>query len=164
MSSAVLLAYASLKTGVESMDRFGIRARALLYGELGGVDPKVVMAVIWNETKGDSDNYVGDTTSSLGPSIGPMQVSRVTATELGLWNPPSDWDESQAYLLLADDEDWGIQAGIKVLKAKLVSDAGAGSILNAVGLYNGSLSNPRVQTYQAGIQSFLSNHYGTSLT
>lgn len=156
--------YVKLATGTETMDRFGIRARALIYGSMNLVDPKVVMAVVWNETKGDPSNYQGDIDSPLGPSIGPMQVSRALAVELGFWpgNPADDVQDRADYLAQSSDEGQGMRWGCKALAHK-ISEA-SGSVLNGIGLYNGSLANPKVQGYQADAQSFLTSNYGLEIS
>lgn len=157
--------YNELATGIDSLDRFPIRGRILLYSFLNGVDPRAIMAIVYNESKGEPSNYLGDLDSSGGPSVGPGQVYRSTAKALGLWSAPlgsSDEDERGLYASLADDEDWGIKAAIAVFKDKL--RIAGGNTARAIALYNGNPALPNVQTYQQNALAFISDHYGASLS
>jgi soluble lytic murein transglycosylase-like protein len=155
-------AYEDLATGIETMDRFPIRGRVLLYSFLFGVDARVIMAIIHNESRGDTDNYLGDVNASGGPSVGPGQVYRTTAKALGMWSPPPGLDERAAYADMALDEDWGVRACIHVFKDKL-SIAG-GDVAKAIALYNGTPTLPAVQTYRANALAFLSDSYDLELS
>lgn len=150
--------YEELATGVDSMDRFPIRGRVLLYSTLKGVEPRIIMSLINNESKGDPNNYLGDVAASGGPSIGPMQIYRKTAKDLGLWVPPSGVDattERALYAAMSDDEDQGIRWGIDVFKSKL--SAAGGDVTRAIAMYNGS--GPAAQTYQQNALAFLGATY-----
>jgi soluble lytic murein transglycosylase-like protein len=149
-----------LETGSPDLDR--LRVPVLLQCLLSGVDPRVVLSLIWQETRGQPRNYVGDTTSSHGPSIGPMQVSRDTAKELGLWSPPSGVDlatEKQAYLAHAQNELETIGWGVTVFKDKL-AQAG-GDVLEAVRRYNGSGS--AAESYRASVVAKLGDLFPDAL-
>lgn len=153
--------YQELATGIPTMDRFGLRARVLLYSALGGVDPKVIMALIHNESRGDPANFLGDEGASGGPSVGPGQVYRKTAKDLGLWTPPLEVDsgtERALYAQLADDEDWGVRATVAVFKNKL--GIAGGDVAKAIALYNGNPALPQVQTYRDNALAFLSGTFG----
>ena len=115
--TAVTLIAESIRTGVPSLDRFEIRYRIAFwafrrFGPRAATDlriPRALMAIVNNESGGVADikHYLGDKTAKGGPSIGPMQVYRQTAKDLGLWRPPpgaTAAEERAAYEALALDE------------------------------------------------------------
>ncbi len=98
---------------------------------------QLLMAQAWIESRGKA-SAVGDAGFSVGPSIGPLQVSRGTAIDLGLWTPPDDAtpdEERAAYRAKVTDTDWCVWAGAKVWRAKL--SAAGGDLFDAVRRYNG---------------------------
>lgn len=134
---------------------FGARARP-------GV-ARAYMAILANELPRDyapGDVVVGDQGASFGggPSIGPGQVYRATAKELGLWAPAegmTDAEERDAYAQLAATMSTGelVEWGVRVFRAKLLAaqEAHPGApddeaIADAVRRYNGS--GPRALAYQ----------------
>ena len=150
--------YIGLATGNADLDRYAIRGNVLIYSTLYQLDPKVVMAIVYQESKGKPENYVGDETSSHGPSIGPMQVSRDTAKDLGLWAPDPSVDEREAYAAMSEDEAQGIKWGCAVLANKLES---ASSMADAVRAYNGS--GTAAETYRAQVALNLGSLYPGSV-
>jgi hypothetical protein len=147
------LAYLSLGSGIASMDRAPIRGSALLFGVANRVPPKLVMGVLNNESKGLRSLYVGDRDAEIGPSIGPMQVSRQLALNLKLWTP-SDPTDRDAYVALATSLSevqlmaWGCFClGYFVRGAK-------GSFYDALTHYNGS------SVYADEVDDFLQATYG----
>lgn len=157
----MLAEYESLATGIPGLDRFGIRGRALVYGELYQVDPKIMMGIFNNETGGKTDPpVVGDANLGGGPSIGPGQVYRTTAKALGLWTPPpetaGDIDaERAAYAELAKDEGLCVRWSIRVMKSKL--EASGGDVAAAIKAYNGSGS--AADSYRDKALAFLDDKF-----
>lgn len=157
------------RTGKADLDELRVRGRVVLEALLTfgvNVRPNIVralMAITNNEIDRTSPpTYLGDVTAPGGPSVGPMQVYRSTAKELGLWTPPagaSDADERDAYAALAGDFGWGIRAGVKVFKAKL--EAAGGDVADAVRRYNGS--GAKAQGYEAKALAFASETWPTGL-
>ena len=151
-----------LATGNENMDALAIRARVAVYSLVYGVSPYVVMAIIHNESAGNASNFLGDLNLGNGPSIGPMQVSRATAVDLGLWTPPDDTsaqDDADAFTALSSDIGLGVRWGCRILRQKL--DDNGGDYPSAIRAYNGS--NVASLTYQQNALSFLKSAYGLTL-
>lgn len=145
----------SIKTGVKTLDRPGVRYRIAelalrTFGPKVVTDlriPRALMAIVNNESRGDPKFTLGDTGASGGPSIGLMQVYRRTAVDMGLWKPPagaSDEEVREAYAALAKDEALGIAWGVKVFADKL--RIAKGDLSKAVRLYNGS--GPSAEAYR----------------
>jgi soluble lytic murein transglycosylase-like protein len=155
---AVVAVYAwrklgDLATGDPNLDR--LRLRALYFSTLYGVDARVTMALIANESEGRPENYVGDVSLSSGPSIGPMQVLRKTAQDYALL-PPELTSDPDAYLALAQDESLGISLGVRVFKRKL-QEAG-GNVQDAVRRYNGA--GVAADSYRDRALAFIQSTYG----
>lgn len=144
-----------LETGDPNLDRLIIRGAAFFYSKLYRVDPRVVMAIIHQESGGNPKHYLGDTASSKGPSVGPMQVLRATAQELGLWTPPPGLDPRAAYAELASNERQGIAWGCAVLAQKL-KEAG-GDYEEAMRRYNGS--GPAADAYRDSVDAWLADNF-----
>jgi hypothetical protein len=115
-----------------------------------------IMALLHNENMATWDGVspvVGDKDSPLGPSVGPLQVLRATAVDLGL--VPAD-ETPEQYAARANDVNWCLDAGVSVFFAKLrIAD---GDIARAIELYNGS--GPRAETYRQNAMSWLMQTYG----
>ena len=119
------------------------------------------MAIVNNESGGVADikHYLGDKTAKGGPSIGPMQVYRQTAKDLGLWSPPpgaTAAEERAAYEALALDEALGIEWGTAVFADKL--RIAKGDISEAVRRYNGA--GERAELYRDKALAFFSDKWG----
>lgn len=145
-----------LSTGDPNLDR--LRLRVLVEATKAGVDPRVIMGIIHNESGGRPENYLGDVTAPGGPSIGPMQVYRRTALDYGLW-APSDPDDRDAYAAMSSDEVQGIAWGVAVFKRKLAE--ANGDVADAVRRYNGSGS--AAEAYRDRALAFISSTYGEDL-
>jgi hypothetical protein len=142
-------------TGVPMMERPGIKVPVFVLSKLNGLDPRLVLALMHNESGGDPKNFVGDATLGGGPSIGPMQVYRTTAKAFKLWTPSGgDLDERTEYASMKDDVWQGIRWGIAVLQAALKSTGG--DVAKAFAVYNGG-PNPgaAAQAYSARAMDFL---------
>lgn len=128
------LVTAARGTGNPNVDRFAWKvARAVLleWGPTGqgpngepleGV-ARLAAQIIDHESRGARPPVLGDQGFSGGPSVGPMQVYRSTAKEMGLWSPSAaaagnDQLERQEYAAKASDESWCIRAGVAVMRAK----------------------------------------------
>lgn len=114
----------SIVTGDALVDRFAAHVARATIAEHGAAHPelgelaRVALQLVAQETRGRSAPQVGDRAASGGPSVGPMQVYRVTAEELGLFKASSS-DPHAEYEQRAWDEAWGIVAGVHVLAVKL---------------------------------------------
>jgi len=155
IGAIVLLKYSDLATGQTMLDRMEIRSAVLRHTTGTGIDPRVVMGIIWRESRGSPTNYVGDTTLPGGPSVGPIQVYFATATALGLFK-----GTKEQYLAQAKDESQGIAWGVAVLKEKL--RIAKGNVPEAIKRYNGSGSS--AEKYRDGVLEFLKQTYGMVLT
>lgn len=156
MTPVVLRISEKIRTGVYSLDRWPMRYRlaywaTTIFGERASFDlrlPRALMCIMHNETNG-KEPFIGDLDEKVGPSIGPMQVSRWTAKAEKLWAPSrpglSDLDEKQEFTALAKDEDKGIELGVRVFKLKL--GYARGDVPLAVRMYNGS--GPEAEKYLA---------------
>jgi len=143
-------------TRIYGLDRLPI---ADIVVEVFGPDASVALAramvaIAHNECGGNSSPpVIGDTNSSGGPSIGPLQVWRQTAIDLGL--VPSG-ESQDTYRQRAYDEMWCLRAGVKVFKDKLHS--AGGDIALAIRKYNGSGS--AAEAYRDRALSFLASTFG----
>jgi hypothetical protein len=119
-------------TGVPGVDRLGtlFAREGLLYAPLSlsrqQQFARTLATLCWNETGGKTDAPVlGDTNIDSGPSIGPLQVLRLTAVGYGLWEP-SDLSvgdpeaEKAEFADLANDEAFCVHLGAQVFRQKLV--------------------------------------------
>jgi len=113
------------------------------------------MSIVNNESAGMPSNYLGDITLAAGPSIGPMQVYRKTARELGL--VPDDISASD-YAALSTKEFRTIGMGVAVFKSKL--QAAGGDVADAIRRYNGS--GDAAAAYQQRALSFLGSTWSSS--
>lgn len=164
-AGASMLAIAEgIRTGNPKLDRhrqtiaknillqFNLRARDLRLA-------RACMAILNNESAGLPAPVVGDKDNPKGPSVGPMQVSRGTAIDLGLWSPPPGVTNEQArnlFALEASDEGRCIAWGVKIFADKLRI---AGDDLPlAIRLYNGS--GPSAETYRAKALDFYAAKWG----
>jgi soluble lytic murein transglycosylase-like protein len=82
------LEYEDLATGNADMDRFPIRGAVLAWANYYKIEPRYIMGIVHQESRGSIDNYVGDG----GGSRGPMQVSWTALKELGFEDSyKSEW-------------------------------------------------------------------------
>lgn len=157
----------NIKTGIPSLDRWEIRYRLAFwcfrtFGAQAITNPnlpRALMAIVHNESIGLPKFYLGDTTASGGPSIGPMQIYRRTAIDLKLWTPPQGMTEAEqrkAYAELAQNESMGIRWGVAVFADKL--RIAKGNIPEAVRRYNGS--GALAEKYQAKALAFANEKWG----
>ena len=146
---------ALLVTGEPSLDRPGIRlnvaratiaafglTRALADARLS----RALMAITWKESDGDPAQYIGDRGAPGGPSIGPAQIYRESAQDLGLWSPPPGGSVLQiraAYEALAHDERLTLEWSAKELAHKLT--AWGNDLPSAIKAYNGA--GPHAERY-----------------
>lgn len=174
--------FAKLKTGVDGLDRLQIRGLVALFlpwifwRELRAGPDRMVqigrafMSCLNNESKGNPRFYLGDQSASGGPSIGPGQIYRRTAKDLGLFKDPTpevdgDPEERSAYAALAEREGFGINACLIAFADKLDqvkragNDAGYGDIWSAVRRYNGS--GPHAEEYRAKAAAFHRQTWGS---
>lgn len=155
-----LAIYNSIPTGDANLDRWGIRGRIafrtlLTFGPKAIFNPDIgraLMGIVHQESRGNPNNYLGDTTISKCPSIGPMQICRATAIQYGLVDPSETYDD---YAARAQDEAEGIRWGVIVFKHKY--DEHAGDIVAATKAYNGS--GPMADTYVAQVQQYTASKY-----
>jgi hypothetical protein len=164
-AGASILAIAEgIRTGNAKLDRHRqtIAKHVLLQFNLRARDLRLAracMAILNNESAGLPAPVVGDKTNSKGPSVGPMQVSRATAVDLGLWTPPPGVTEEQArnlFILNANDEGKCIAWGVRIFADKL-RIAGDDFPL-AIRLYNGS--GPSAEAYRAKALDFYAAKWG----
>jgi hypothetical protein len=128
------LVTAARQTGNPQVDAFAWKiARAVLieWGPTGkgpSGEPLEAIAALASElvdreSKARPSNFLGDLEFDAGPSVGPMQVYRKTAKELGLYKPSAavagdEAAEKAEYAKLAEDTSWGIRAGVAVMRSK----------------------------------------------
>lgn len=176
LASGALFAklFADAATGDATLDAISVRGRIVaaalrVYGPLTMTGPqgtqivRALMALANNEydRRRPLDAQIGDTTSSHGPSVGFIQVSRDTAVELGLWSPPADADDDpdairEAYALEASNL-WTVTVwGVRVFRAKV--DAADGDLATGIRKYNGS--GPRAEAYRAKALAFADATWG----
>lgn len=151
-------------TGDEQLDRHRWRVVRALAKRCGARTSRALaracMTIIRNESAGRPPPVIGDASLPGGPSVGPMQVYRRTALELGLWSPPpdatSDDEQRDAYSTFANDEDACVDWGVAVLLAKL--DAADGDLADAIRRYNGG--GPAARAYRDRAVAFADATWG----
>ena len=117
---------------------------------------RAFMAILHQEMLPDWDGrapVLGDKAIASGPSVGPGQVLRQTAVDLGL--VPST-ETPEAYSARAADVDWAIDAALQVFRSKY-AQAG-GDLAQAIQLYNGS--GPKAEDYRYAALSFAASTWG----
>lgn len=114
---------------------------------------RALVAIVNNETnrRVPLTAQVGDQAARTGPSVGPMQVSRGTAQELGLWQPQDELLDRDTYAELAADLDWCYRAGVAVFARKL--QLAGGDVAEALRRYNGS--GPMAEAYRDRALAFI---------
>jgi len=137
--------------GVDDIDRLPIADYVTTVFGLAATPAiaRCCVAIVYQESKGDPTQYLGDTGIASGPSVGPMQVLRTTAIDLGL---VPKGETSAEYMARKSDEDWGLRAGCFVFRNKL--DMAGGDLALALQYYNGSAA------YRARALSWLRSTYG----
>lgn len=157
----------SAKTGDGNLDRFAELVVSALDDEsAANVDTvRACMAIIRNESGGRSPPVIGDATLGGGPSVGPMQIYRSTAKDLGLWTPPPEVEgdidaERASYAELANDETWCVRAGCKVFVTKL--QIAGGNVPDAIRRYNGG--GPAAAAYRDRAVAFMTATWGSAET
>lgn len=162
---STLILASRIRTGHKDVDRLAslVAFNCLAnWGPLAITDPRygrACMTIIYKESRGLPKNYVHDLTASGGPGVGPMAVNRLTAMELGLWSPrPNVSLEQQRadYLELAQDEAWGVKAGVRVFRDKLIR--AKGDFAEGLRRYNGS--GAAAEAYKADALSFIGRTWG----
>lgn len=114
---------------------------------------RALIGIVNRETEGKPAPQIGDVDLPGGPSVGPGQVYRSTAIDLGLVPPDITTED---YANKANDENWGIDAMITVFKSKL--ETVNYDIAKAIRLYNGS--GERAIKYQGDVLAWLASTYG----
>lgn len=163
LTAAAYALYAATATGDFRLEALRWRIAWQLARQLGaGVRPehaRAMMAILSIELPTGWEPgtpVVGDRGFAGGPSIGPGQVYRETAKDLGLWTPTEGEDERSAYEALASDEDRMLSWAVSVFKDKL-RQAG-GDVADAIRRYNGS--GPRAEAYRAKALAFAEQAWG----
>lgn len=140
---ALIAGTAQSRAGIERVRPLLMQAFIARFGDDATLDKaRALVSILGNETLPDWNGItpvVGDKTSSGGPSVGPGQVWRSTAKDLGLWTPPAGASadaERAAYQQLASNLGWCLDATCAVFQAKL--RAAGGDVSDAVRRYNGS--------------------------
>ena len=137
-SAALLAGVAYVATGLPYLDVLAVRIRVVLFAALNLVPPRLAMAVIHNEYDPalPTDEMIGDRSSSRGPAIGWMQVTRGTIKAMGLWEPnPSDPAPEEAqFAKLASNPDLTTWWGMLCLSDALA--AAHGDWYQAASIYN----------------------------
>jgi hypothetical protein len=122
----------------------------MLTGE--GLKQIQTMLVIAN-TERSLKGQIGDLTATVGPSIGPWQLSRQGAIDVGVWKPdPTDTTDGQRAAYAAEEYDAGAVLNVKKLarwslvffQTKL--EAANGDFEEAIRRWNGS--GPKAVEYQ----------------
>lgn len=168
--------YRHAATGIPSIDRFPIRGLYVLafmreFGltEWAPMLPRLVRlagATTANESRGLARNFLGDTQYPAGPSIGPYQVYRRTAKELGLYKPPAGLSEEaeKAHYATLRGDLWRMATWkAAVFRSKLEAaaarpDAGFDVLWSAVRRYNGS--GPMAEGYRERAREFYRKTWG----
>lgn len=159
--------YRATETGRPALDKWRtavIAAVARIFGASSSpAIARACMAIMNNEAPARWDGealIVGDATLGGGPSVGPMQVYRATAKELGLWAPPPDVttieEEREAYALVSTDTARCIVMGVTVLKKKL--EIANGDLEDAIRRYNGG--GTKAAAYRDRALAFASEKWG----
>lgn len=130
-------------TGIPYIDQVAIRLRVVIYCALLGVPSRLVMLMLANEVdpRLPIDGQIGDRSSSLGPAVGPLQVTRALAKAEGWWSPDpnSPLSEREQYEALAPDLSLTMWWGIKYIKERLIE--ANGDWVNTMSLYNANTRN-----------------------
>jgi hypothetical protein len=154
---------AATATGDPALEQWRPYLAAAVAREFEGEDAiavtKALLAITNNELPAGAHRrdmvIVGDRQFDGGPSVGPWQVYRSTAIDLGLWTPPEDVtdDDGQraAYEELAQDPEWCARAAVEVFAAKL--QIAGGDVADAIRRYNGG--GPAAQAYKARAVAWL---------
>lgn len=174
------MVYARAACGVPHLDAPGFRGRLasgalLVFGFNALSDPRIIRSLVaianneWpknlpidgvdRDGDGTPDGVIGDEGARVGPSVGPMQVYRGTAVELGLWVPPEGATDEQvraAYRENARHPARVIRWGCAVFREKLRLAKGDFSL--AVRRYNGS--GPRAEAYRDRALAFAAKAWG----
>lgn len=162
--------YRATQTGIPALDRWRstvLRAVAATFNVRSSPAlARACMTIMHNEAPARWDGeaiIIGDATLGGGPSVGPMQVYRSTAKELGLWAPPPDVAgdiaaEREAYELVATDTARCIAMGVEVLASKL--EAADGDLADAIRRYNGG--GQKARDYQTHALAFAVERWGPS--
>ncbi len=123
---------------LDGLKPYAVAAALWQWNVKGLLDTRYVHALLAIAKNEDDESQppegqLGDYTASGGPSVGPWQVERATAVELGL--VPSDISAND-YVLLEADLWWCARAAAKVFDSKL--SAAGGDWSQALARYNGS--------------------------
>jgi len=92
LAAVALSRYVALASGDGRLDRWGIRGRALYWGERLGVPPSLLMGIAHQEAAAWLNPQLGDQGDDRGPSVGPLQVLRTTAIADGFVPAGTDSD------------------------------------------------------------------------
>jgi len=121
------LTYSQLATGIPTMDRPQIRFNVLKEAEFNGLDPQVLVGLIYSESRGDPNNFVGDGGTSFGPGQAHLGGNPDALGAVGYTGNGQD--------LL--DEATGIKYAALVLKFYLGPSYGNGDYRTAIAWYKG---------------------------
>jgi hypothetical protein len=151
------------RAGIERVRPLLMQLFANRFGADATLDKaRALVAIMANETPANWDGItplVGDATLGGGPSIGPGQVYRSTAKDLGLWTPPpgaDDATERAAYQALASDLATCLDWMVAVFQTKL--HIAGGDVSDAIRRYNGG--GVAALAYQARASVFVLSEWG----
>jgi hypothetical protein len=163
----------TIKTGDRALDSYAleiVKAAVTVFGadELRSRPGilRALVAILNNELPPSRPvlgaRILGDQAFAGGPSVGPMQVYRATAIDLGLWAPPEDATDDEVRAAYADNADEPVQCigwGVAVFKTKL--KLAGDSLVDAVRRYNGG--GPKAAAYRDRAVAFIAKTWGASL-
>lgn len=162
LTGAAMTSYdpAKIRTGNADIDRLPL---ASAIGRVWGAScpvgiARAVTAIVHLESGGRPAQYLGDTGIASGPSIGPMQVLRTSAIDLGI--VPKDISRTE-YARYAYDEAAGCYWGCLEFKSWLAR--ASGDIATALQYYNGGMSGSAAsQAYREDALTWLSSTFGVN--
>jgi hypothetical protein len=168
--AGIFLLLRRARTGDAQLDALAVRGRVVAavvrvygvagaFGDQGTAVLRACMALVNNEwnRRLPLDAQIGDVGAGVGPSVGPMQVSRALAVELGIWTPGADDQaDREAYAAKAADLSWCFVAGVRAFKSKL--EAAGGDVADAIRRYNGR--GVDAAAYRDRALTFIATHFG----
>jgi hypothetical protein len=142
-----------IRTGVAAIDRLPLASNiSKVWGPTCPVGvARAVTAIVWMESRGDPSQYLSDTGDSRGPSIGPMNVLRQTAIQMG-FVPAGTSFATYSDFVNTLSEDTLVNWGCREFAQDLIDQGG--DIGAALREYNGS------QRYATEAVTWLQKTYG----